>query len=249
MRARSLLLAFVPLALASTAAAQRAPDLASAPPLQAIVVETADWDATDAVLSVYERDDAQSPWRRVDEEIRAVVGRTGLAWGRGLVPAPEGGPRKREGDGKSPAGIFALSSAFGYAPARDVSWIRLPYHAANEDVECVDDSRSRAYNRIVRRDTLAAPDWTSHEEMRRDDELYRLGVFVDHNAAPPAPQGGSCIFLHIWRGPGTPTIGCTAMDPRELEALLRWLDPRSRPVLVQAPASEIARLRERIGLP
>ena len=39
------------------------------------------------------------------------------------------------------------------------------------------------------------------------------------------------------------------MDERDLETILRWLDPRARPVLVQAPAAEIARLRAQIGLP
>ena len=255
MRRRTLLsaLALLPLALSCATAqppASADAPLASDPPLQAVVVTTDGWDATDAVLRRYERPDARSPWRAVGGEVRAVVGRTGLAWGKGAhVPAAAEGPVKREGDGKAPAGVFALSAAFGYAPADSARWVRLPYHASDASVECVDDSGSRFYNRLVDRDTVAAPDWTSHEEMRRGDGLYRWGVLVDHNAAPPVPQGGSCIFLHVWREPGAPTVGCTAMDRGDLEAILRWLDPRARPVLVQAPRAEIGRLRSALRLP
>lgn len=226
------------------AAALAGPAAASAQlpePLQAVAVVTADWDATTGVLQRFERAAAGEAWRAVGEPFRVTVGRTGVAWGVGLHPTVEGGdgPVKREGDGKSPAGVFALSGAFGYAP--EAPWIRLPYLAADENTECVDDMRSRWYNLGVDRRAVPSPDWNSHEEMRRGDELYRLGVWVDHNTAPQVPGRGSCIFLHIWAGPTVPTSGCTAMTPASIEALLRWLDPRARPVLVQLPAAEYDR--------
>jgi L,D-peptidoglycan transpeptidase YkuD (ErfK/YbiS/YcfS/YnhG family) len=220
-------------------------------PLQMVVVTTAGWDATDAVLRRYARPSAGAPWTAVGEPVRAVVGRTGLAWGTGIRSMPDGddGPVKREGDGKAPAGVFRLTSTFGYAPADSAAWIKLPYHPADASVECVDDSDSRFYNALVDRDTIAAPDWRSHEEMRRSDELYRWGVWVDHNTGPARPRGGSCIFLHVWRGPGQPTVGCTAMARADLEALLAWLDPRARPVLAQLPDDRYARLRAEWRLP
>jgi L,D-peptidoglycan transpeptidase YkuD (ErfK/YbiS/YcfS/YnhG family) len=218
-------------------------------PLQAVVVLTDGWDATAAVLQRYERSSPEAEWRAVGSSIDVMVGRTGLAWGRGVHGEVGDGPVKREGDGKAPAGIFRLGPAFGYAPVDSVSFVRLPYVGTDASVECVDDVRSRAYNRLVDRDTIAAPDWTSHEEMRRHDGIYRLGVWVDHNVAPVEPGGGSCIFLHIWRGPGVPTIGCTSMAAAELEALLGWLDSRARPVLVQAPRGEYGRLRAALDLP
>jgi zinc D-Ala-D-Ala dipeptidase len=186
----------------------------------------------------------------VGEPVRAAVGRSGLGWGTGLHADPRmDGPAKREGDGRAPAGVFRLSSAFGYAAAAEVPWIRLPYVRADPSIECVDDLRSRFYNRRVDRDTIAQPDWTSHEELRREDELYEWGVWVDHNSAPSAPGGGSCIFLHVWGGPGVATSGCTAMAEGDLRALLAWLDPRARPVLVQLPAEAHAALREPWRLP
>ncbi|HET7232512.1 MAG TPA: L,D-transpeptidase family protein [Longimicrobium sp.] len=239
--------ALLSLAMASTsAAAQRR---SSSAPLQAVVSLTADWDSTDAVLQRYERTNARSPWRAVGGPIRAAVGRTGLAWGRGMPVQHGAGPEKREGDGKAPAGIFRLGPAFGYAPADSVPWIRLPYVESRESVKCVDDARSAVYNRLVDQDTIARPDWNSHEEMRLSTDVYRLGIWVSHNDAPPLPGGGSCIFIHIWRGPGVPTVGCTAMDAADIEALLRWLDPRARPVLVQSTRAAYEPLRASLRLP
>ncbi|HYR09326.1 MAG TPA: L,D-transpeptidase family protein [Longimicrobium sp.] len=217
--------------------------------LQMVVVTTARWDAVDATLQRYERTGPGDPWRAVGESIPAAVGRSGLAWGAGLHPAGQGEPEKREGDGAAPAGVYRLSSAFGYAPAAEAGWIRMPYVQTDASTECVDDSRSRFYNRRVDRDTIPQPDWTSHEELRRADELYRWGVWVDHNSDPPRPMGGSCIFLHVWGGPGVATSGCTAMAEADLREVLAWLDPRAQPVLVQLPASAYAGVRGAWALP
>jgi D-alanyl-D-alanine dipeptidase len=107
-------------------------------------------------------------------------------------------------------------------------------------VECVDDTASAQYNRVVDRSDVKTIDWNSSEHMR-EVEGYRWGVVVAHNARA-VPGGGSCIFLHIWAGPSKGTAGCTAMEQPNLEALLRWLDSRKRPLLVQLPHSEYARL-------
>jgi D-alanyl-D-alanine dipeptidase len=164
------------------------------------------------------------------------------------MPTPSSGPVKREGDGRSPAGAFALDTVFGF-PARGlVPWVRLPYVDIETGTECVDDVGSVYYNTIVDRARVRAVDWTSAEHMQRIDQ-YKLGVVVAYNTAPPRKGRGSCIFLHIWAGPRSVTAGCTAMDEHALETLVRWLDPSRRPMLVQLPASEMAQLRGSWGLP
>lgn len=235
------------LLLAGPAAAQSTPVPAES--RQMVLVTTPAWDAVDAVLQRYERDAAGQPWRAVGPPVAAAVGRAGLAWGMGLHPGSEWEPAKREGDGRAPAGVFRLSSAFGYATADEAAWVRMPYVQSHAGIECVDDSGSRFYNRRVDRDTIAQPDWTSHEEMRRGDELYRWGVWVDHNSGPPRTMGGSCIFLHVWAGPGVATSGCTAMAEDDLRQVLAWLDPRAEPVLVQLPAAAYAGVRGAWALP
>lgn len=222
---------------------------------QALVVTTPDWNSIEGKLQRYERPNVHRPWKPVGESITVVVGKGGLGWDKhspllGTADGTSGraaGPIKKEGDGRAPAGIFSLTTAFGYAAERASSW-KMPYLNLTSSTECVDDVSSKFYNRVVDRSTVA-PDWSSSEHMLRPDVLYRWGIVVAYNSSPPQPGEGSCIFLHIWRGSGVPTVGCTAMPQSELESLLAWLDPARRPVLVQLPTYEYRRLKKRWKLP
>lgn len=211
---------------------------------QAIVVVAQSWDTTQAQLRRYERDTATAPWREVGSAVPVVLGRSGLAWGTGLHPEQHNGPQKREGDGKSPAGVFPIPSAFGFDATATT---KLTYNQLTEHTECVDDVTSLYYNSIVERDRVSTIDWESSEKMRTIPE-YRIGLLVSHNQ-PPVRGDGSCIFMHLWRGQDSSTAGCTAMAPEPLEAIVAWLDPAASPRLVQLPANEYARLKGGWKLP
>lgn len=217
---------------------------------QMVLVTTADWNSVSGTLQRFERGGSRDKWQAVGQPFPIVVGKTGLAWGDGLVGnerlgADAGDPVKREGDGKAPAGVFSLGTAFGYAPQL-LSGSHMPYLQLTPSVECVDDAKSQYYNRIVDRGHVHTPDWSSSEHMRRDDELYHWGVYVDHNTHPTRPGGGSCIFLHIWRGPGQGTVGCTAMPKADVEQLIEWFDPAKSPLLVQMPRGQYGKARKRM---
>jgi L,D-peptidoglycan transpeptidase YkuD (ErfK/YbiS/YcfS/YnhG family) len=200
-------------------------------------------------MHAFERGGATAHWKERGRGFAVVAGRNGLGQGRGLIRLDlDGAPNKQEGDDKAPAGIFRLSSAFGYAPARSATWVRLPYVALSKQVEGIDDPNSRYYNKLVDRSKIAKIDWRSSEQMRREDILYKWGVVVEHNAAA-IPGAGSCIFLHIWKSSSAPTAGCTAMPERDLVRLLRWLNPAQYPILVQMPRAAYSSVRAKYDLP
>jgi D-alanyl-D-alanine dipeptidase len=215
---------------------------------QLVLVTTPAWDSITGVMRRFTRMRPSLAWREDGAPVPVVVGRTGLAWGADTLGHSRADPRKHEGDGRAPAGMFPLDAVFGFAPASAVPWVRLPYVELRDGTECVDDSASVHYNTVVDRSAVPRVDWTSAERMRQIDQ-YRLGVIVGYNATPPRRGRGSCIFLHSWAGPTTPTAGCTAFPAPEVQSLARWLDPRLRPILVQLPAAEYTRLRDRWQLP
>lgn len=223
------------------------------PPLAAskqLILATVDgWDDVSAEARRYERGE-DGLWKPVGESWPSAIGQSGAAWGRGLhgdgAPAGQDGPAKKEGDGKSPAGVFSIGAAYGYAEAPPAG-ARTPYQKVDKDWLCIDDKTSRHYNKVLDTRGLAR-DWSSHEDMRRKDDLYRWVLFVDHNPTA-VPGAGSCIFLHLWRGPDDGTAGCTAMAPAPMEALLAWLDPAARPAFVLLPADRVEPLRAVWGLP
>lgn len=216
---------------------------------QCIVVLADNWIATTGMLRMFERDSPLAAWKKRGPAIAVVLGKNGLGQGEGLVRLDfNGAPKKQEGDSRAPAGIFLLPSAFGYASKRSAAWIKLPYLVSSAQTEGIDDPHSRYYNKLVDRSKVAQVDWHSSEKMRRDDVLYKWGVFVDHNPAA-IPGAGSCIFLHIWKNAAAPTVGCTAMSESDLVTLLRWLDPARHPILVQMPQEVYPVTQAEYGLP
>ena len=212
---------------------------------QMLLVTSSDWRSTTATLQRYERKGGS--WQPVGESWPVALGKGGLGWGEGLAPVAEG-PRKQEGDGRAPAGVYRIGESYGYSP-RPPAGTQVAYRPVSSQDRCVDDVKAPQYNQIVTVGPSQPVTWSSAEQMRRDDELYRWVIVVGHNSNPPIPGKGSCIFLHVWAGPTSPTAGCTAMAKNNLEQLLAWLRPESRPVLVQLPESSYRSLRPGWGLP
>lgn len=216
---------------------------------QLVLVVTEGWDATDATLQRFELRDGR--WQAAAAAAPVSVGRHGSAWGLGLHPAQARGPQKQEGDGRAPAGVFTLGEAFGYADKADTA---MPYRPMQATSYCIDVPDSPLYNRIIdtRTEGEAAAEGST-EPMRLDlhnkgDVRYREGLVIGHN--PKAtPRAGSCIFAHLWRTPGEPTAGCTAMAAETMDGVLRWLRPDARPVFVLLPRAEYARLAHDWQLP
>ncbi len=240
--------------LATTALLLAAAVSAHAAPLdgarQLIVVTSESWDSTEGQLQAYVRDG--KGWHAHGQAFAVALGRTGSAWGLGLHPAQADGPQKQEGDGRSPAGVFALGSAFGYAVTRPGT--AMAYQPMLESSYCMDVPGSPFYNRIVdARKVGSAAVEGSTEPMRLDlhnqgDVRYQEGFVIAHNP-DNQPGKGSCIFAHLWRAPGEATAGCTAMPQPRMQALLDWLRPQDMPRFVLLPRAEYTRLQAQWQLP
>ena len=193
---------------------------------QAVLVTAPTWGSSSGNLRRYQRSDGA--WLPVGQALEVRLGQRGLGRGLGLHGEALGRVEaKREGDRRSPSGIFALGTAFGpgIAPYRG-SW---PWREVDERDRFVDDPRSRFYNTWQRAPVSGKVQWESAESL----DMYSLGLVVGHNVSPAQPGAGSAIFIHPWKDASTPTLGCTVLPQARLVELLAWLRPEAKPVLVQ----------------
>ena len=221
---------------------------------QLVLVITDSMQDTLGTLYYFERKNADSTWTLTHDMIPVAIGRNGLGWGRGLHGDKNmvDLPLKKEGDGRSPAGVFNLSAVFGYKHPNQMANVKMPYIHLTETTECIDDASSTYYNQFVSRDKIEQTghvDWQSSEKMSRAGIYYESGVVVDHNTDPIKKGAGSCIFLHNWAHSNEKTAGCTAMSPQNMKEIVYWLDKAKHPVLVQLTKRSYIYLIKQWNLP
>lgn len=127
-----------------------------------------------------------------------------------------------EGDGATPIGTWPIRQVW-YRPDRGPRPVTsLPVRIITPTDGWCDASDDPAYNQHV---TLPYP--RSAERLYRRDTLYDIVVELGFNDAPVIPNKGSAIFMHQARPGMTPTLGCVALRPNDLRALLRLARPGS----------------------
>ena len=215
---------------------------------QCLVGITDSWDSSSGTLQLYQK--SGSTWKPDGAPVRARLGKNGLAWGLGIHPTPRGAVTKKEGDWRSPAGIFSIGGAWGYQTAIQ-KHPKLPYRKVTPRDLWVEDPASLQYNQNVILDHAPSTPWEKKQQMKQNDHAHSLKLFIAHNAPPKAiPHAGSSIFFHIWRGGGSrPTAGCTAMEESKLRALIARLDPTRRPCYILLPKAEYQKYRKSWKLP
>jgi L,D-peptidoglycan transpeptidase YkuD (ErfK/YbiS/YcfS/YnhG family) len=185
---------------------------------QVVVVQSIKGEVFKAHVSLWQKQGNE--WRIANQSMEAVVGIKGIA-AKG---------EKREGDGKTPSGIFELEKSFGYAPTIDT---RMKYTQVTDQDIWIDDVHSKDYNQW--KSIHEVKDVKSFEQLKRNDELYMAAIVIEYNTSPVVPGLGSAIFLHIWRNFDKPTAGCVALSKENVLKLLKWLDPVAKPLIAIEP--------------
>lgn len=181
---------------------------------QVILVTRAGVSGPHAQVSAFDMD--EGGWKPVIRKVPAMIGRNGFAISG----------EKREGDGKTPTGVYRFGFAFGYGPKIDSS---MPYRQMTRNEIWVDDPASPDYNQLRKRGETGAK---SFEDMVLPDDRYKYGIVITYNMDPVVPGHGSAIFLHVWKDSKTPTSGCIAISEENILKLLKWLDPAKRPLII-----------------
>ncbi len=191
-----------------------APDIANA--TQLVVVTTKSLNDVKATIRLFERANPTHEWTSRGPAGAAVVGKAGLAWPWSDANAPKAEPRKKEGDSRTPIGIFRIGRPFGFAASTLPGYIKLE----KGQTICVDDPESINYNRILPK----AEAGKDRGEDMGAEPLYKHGLVIDF-ASSASARGGSCIFIHIWRASDKGTGGCVAMPEPVMADLQNWVKP------------------------
>ena len=176
-------------------------------------------DEGTARISLHERD-ADGAWTTVFSA-PARIGYGGLG-------------KMREGDGRTPCGVFGFNAAFGTRPDPGCA---IPYICVGEEHYWSCDQRDGYhYNELVSILDLPGLDTTCSEHLCEIDPEYRYALSIDYNAAGEKGKG-SAIFLHC-QGEREETRGCVAIPEEQMLTLLRRVRPDCRIVIGERSALE-----------
>jgi L,D-peptidoglycan transpeptidase YkuD (ErfK/YbiS/YcfS/YnhG family) len=133
---------------------------------------------------------------------------------------------KREGDGKTPVGVWELRRGFYRADKmlRPVTGLGLR-KMRQTDGWC-EDPFSGQYNRFVK-----LPFGPGHETMWRSHDAYDVLFETSHNERPRVRKGGSAIFFHLTREGANATAGCVAVSAGDMRKILFRCGPRVKLVV------------------
>ena len=158
---------------------------------------------TTAEVSMVEKD-ASGSWTQLLVS-SGYIGRNGLG-------------KTREGDGKTPVGIFGIWNPFGICDNPGTS---LPYTKVDSTWYWVGDSASAYYNRMISTNNVT-PSWNTalDEHLIDMTTAYRYVLPIAYNPSC-TPYVGSAIFLHCEQG--KPTSGCVSVPENVMISILQHL--------------------------
>jgi L,D-peptidoglycan transpeptidase YkuD (ErfK/YbiS/YcfS/YnhG family) len=215
---------------------------------QLLVSTAPDWNSMQGELRLFERSRG-GKWTQQGASIPVLFGKNGLAWGTGIAGQNESGLRKKERDGRAPAGIFRIGKIYTEDSALP-SGASFPFRQITKADAWIDDPAHPDYNKhVVIPDPENPPAWFEKQKMRHGDFAYRWLIEVRHNSDPPVAGDGSAIFFHIRRGVTRPTAGCTTMAEEDLVRVIRWLKADRRPCYALLPTAEYSAKWQSWNLP
>ena len=182
---------------------------------QMLVVAAFDENATDAWVSLHEKQQDGS-WHMV-MTTPGFIGKNGLN-------------KTKEGDAKTPTGVYKFNRAFGIA---DDPGCAIPYVKVDEDTYWSGDPREGFhYNELVNLKDVPELDLESGDSEHIIDYPYHYQYCLNISYNEEGTPGlGSAIFLHCL-GPSKPfTGGCVAIPEDHMKYVMQNIDDNTQVVI------------------
>ena len=180
---------------------------------QMFIVAAFDNDATDAWISLHEKQD-DGTWHMV-MTTPGFIGKAGLG-------------KTKEGDNKTPVGVLHFNRAFGIA---DDPGCAIPYVKVDENTYWSGDLREGYhYNELVNLEDIPDLDVDNSEHILDYIYHYQYCLNISYNEKG-IPGKGSGIFLHCF-GPAKPfSAGCVQIPEDQMKFVMQHVDENTAVVI------------------
>jgi len=129
---------------------------------------------------------------------------------------------KKEGDLKTPKGIFGLGHLYFRNDRIKQPLTKLKSIKIKKSMGWCDEPNHKKYNQLIQTNKQI-----SHEKLFRKDSKYDLLVPIKYNSNKIIPGIGSCIFLHLTKD-YKPTRGCIAIKKKDFIIMLKLINKNTK---------------------
>ena len=149
-----------------------------------------------------------------DYKLRCSVGKRGIT------------RNKKEGDKKTPRGIFTFKCIF-YRKDKLINFkSSLKKIIIKKNMGWCDDSSSKFYNKLIK-----FPFKNKAERMWLKGNTYDVILIINYNSKPIIKNKGSAIFLHIAKRNYSPTKGCVAVSKKDMFFLITKINNKTKLII------------------
>ena len=130
---------------------------------------------------------------------------------------------KKEGDKKTPKGVFAIENLYFRKDRKNKPLTQLKCIKIRKNMGwCNDISFPKKYNKLIKIEKKI-----KYEKLKRKDSKYDFLIPIKYNFKKPVPGLGSCIFIHLTKD-YKPTAGCVALKEKDFLIMLKLIKKNSR---------------------
>ena len=133
--------------------------------------------------------------------------------------------KKKEGDKKTPKGIFKLGNLFYRSDRKDKPKTKLSCIKINKNMGWCDDLKSKKYyNKII---NLNKNKNLKHEKLYRKSFEYNFFIPIKYNTKNRKIGKGSAIFIHLTKNYSS-TAGCIAVKEKDFLKILNMISKNTK---------------------
>ena len=129
---------------------------------------------------------------------------------------------KREGDKKTPIGLFGLENLYFRKDKFPKLNSKLKKIPIKKNMGWCDDVKSQKYNKLINISKKI-----KYEKMFRNNSSYDLLIPIKYNMSKPKKNKGSAIFLHITSN-YKKTLGCVAVKKKDMLIILKLINKNTK---------------------